>query len=191
MARSKTCIFCDKSHSKAPSKEDVLARWIAAEFPEAYFEITQTKSYKSFKSRGNLGILSRHPCTGCNNGWMSDLENEAKPLLAPMMNGTTLDLTTSQQLVIAKWFTKTIMVYEFMDADVKPYFGRQQRNRFYKSLLIPPLTFIFLAAYMCKGRPLIRTRSHQFDLIIDPKKPSAFSVDAFSATFVINHVVLQ
>jgi hypothetical protein len=48
-------------------------------------------------------------CKSCNNGWMSDLESKAKPILEPMLTGTPKALGTSDQTLLATWVIKTGM----------------------------------------------------------------------------------
>jgi hypothetical protein len=46
-------------------------------------------------------------CKVCNNGWMKDLEDRARPLLLPMLDGFKTVLDRTSQTVIAAWITKT------------------------------------------------------------------------------------
>lgn len=46
---------------------------------------------------------------------MSDLENEVKPLLLPMIEGRTVRLQRTEQALIAVWAAKTAMVLEAID----------------------------------------------------------------------------
>ncbi|MEU6559231.1 hypothetical protein [Nocardia nova] len=53
-------------------------------------------------------------CAGCNNEWMSRLEERAKPLLVAMFNqdpaGPKVALDSDSQLVLARWAFKTAAV---------------------------------------------------------------------------------
>ncbi len=52
-------------------------------------------------------------CEGCNHGWMSQLENAAKPVLAPAIareRGCRFDLR--EQWIAAKWAVKTVYVLQ-------------------------------------------------------------------------------
>jgi hypothetical protein len=122
---------------------------------------------------------------------MSDLEDKARPILGPLINGKPAQLSTSDQLLVARWFLKTIMVYEFQEPILRPFFTSTHRKNLYELSLIPTATLMYLAAFVWDERPILRTRSQQFDLIVSPGTPNAFPVDAYSATFIINHLVLQ
>lgn len=51
-------------------------------------------------------------CKDCNEGWMNDLEAAAKPILAPMLRGKRVVLDTDAQAIVARWLTKTAMVFQ-------------------------------------------------------------------------------
>lgn len=49
-------------------------------------------------------------CLICNNGWMSDLQDMAMPILAPLIRGIWNDFTGQQAAVISKWAAMTVAV---------------------------------------------------------------------------------
>ena len=51
-------------------------------------------------------------CSECNQGWMSDLEKAAQPILSPMMFDISVPLGLLQQYTIVKWAVKTAMVHD-------------------------------------------------------------------------------
>src|SRR5256885_10757883 len=112
-----TCIFCRRNDSE-PSKEDVLAKWIAREWPrgkKSRFRYQTGRFGTSspdavWENVGNLGVVTKGPCKRCNNGWMSVLEEKAKPILKPLMRGEASTITTDQKLWIARWTIKTVIM---------------------------------------------------------------------------------
>jgi hypothetical protein len=50
----------------------------------------------------------------CNNEWLSDLEQRAKPLLLMLIRGMPFTLGADAQGLLATWAAKTIMVAEFL-----------------------------------------------------------------------------
>jgi hypothetical protein len=48
-------------------------------------------------------IRVKYLCETCNNGWMSDLEKEAQPVIRPLMNDISVPLDQWQQYLIALW----------------------------------------------------------------------------------------
>lgn len=51
--------------------------------------------------------------TSCNNGWMREIENHARPILIPLMNGNRIRLSPDQQKIIAGWAALKAMVAEY------------------------------------------------------------------------------
>lgn len=49
----------------------------------------------------------------CNGGWMRDIENEAKPILLPLIKGTITQLPERQQVIIATWGVLKSIVSEY------------------------------------------------------------------------------
>lgn len=56
-------------------------------------------------------------CAGCNNGWMSRLENKTKPALLTMIDGGSSELGPHDQRILARWADKTAMVHETTSAE--------------------------------------------------------------------------
>lgn len=63
----------------------------------------------------NSAIRSKNVCKQCNNGWMSQLEDEAMPVLSLMILGNSASITPLQQLTISVWVTKCAMLFDSMD----------------------------------------------------------------------------
>jgi hypothetical protein len=61
------------------------------------------------KSTNSLGK------TGCNNGWMSDLETAVKPILTPLVLDQQTILGKDRQRVLATWIAMKAMVAEHSD----------------------------------------------------------------------------
>lgn len=51
--------------------------------------------------------------TSCNNGWMRIIENQAIPILTPMINGNNILLYPHHQKVIATWAALKFMISEY------------------------------------------------------------------------------
>jgi hypothetical protein len=59
-------------------------------------------------------VKVRAVCRQCNNGWMSELEQETRPLLEPMLHGETRILDADRQTLLARWAFKTMTMLEFV-----------------------------------------------------------------------------
>ncbi len=118
------CIFCGE---RGGSDEHLFPTWlndVFAELPprtdEGNVEWSRTGSspitgevFAHSWSRTEIAsVTSRSFCRDCNNGWMSQLEERAKPLLKPMILGHPTGLTHAEQLIVATWATKSAMALE-------------------------------------------------------------------------------
>jgi hypothetical protein len=68
-----------------------------------------------------LDAQVRRVCQGCNGGWMSQLEAQAKPLLEPMFDGKPMTLGADEQAVLAAWTVKTLMMLDLWRPDPKAF----------------------------------------------------------------------
>jgi hypothetical protein len=76
-------------------------------FMEAHFGPDETP----LTWRGGV-IKAKHFCKACNEGWMSSLENQAKPIITPLLADLAVPLDGSKQHVLARWSVKTAIVFE-------------------------------------------------------------------------------
>ncbi len=53
-------------------------------------------------------------CLHCNNGWLSQLETEASPILRPLLLGEPACLTGPEQRVVATWSYKTVLLFQML-----------------------------------------------------------------------------
>ncbi len=79
---------------------------------ETHSERTQKKSGGDPRNRP-----VRVVCAGCNGGWMSRLQQTAKPLLIPLVTGQAVRLDAQAQQVIAVWCAMSVMTAEFLSHD--------------------------------------------------------------------------
>ena len=73
---------------------------------------TVTGGYDRQWRRPPFTLTVNEVCRSCNNGWMSELEGKAKPLLTPMILGEPIKLDEREQRTLASWAVKTAMVYQ-------------------------------------------------------------------------------
>ncbi len=188
MAKYRTCVFCNRNDSP-PSKEDVLPRWMAREFPaDGVFTVVRPDLGKTFRPRGKI-VTSNKACRRCNNEWMSRLESAAKPILKPLMEGKPTVLTQNEQLIIARWFIKTSIMYELSQRKREPcFFTGKECQELFKSLSVPLHTAMFLARY--NGTRAGRIVDAQVSLEARGASGSEMH-DGYSITLAIKQLALQ
>jgi hypothetical protein len=57
---------------------------------------------------------SKAVCQKCNNGWLSDLETAAAPLLEGLVCGEPSVLSTKQQMLLATWSYKMVLLLQLI-----------------------------------------------------------------------------
>jgi hypothetical protein len=123
--RGKSCAFCgvrEKLH-----KEHVWAVWTSKLFRPTDKAIRHLRTFqrpgadieqlvwpaRPFEQRVSA------PCQRCNNGWMSDLETKAEPILAPIIKGQSRRLGIAAQATVATWAVKTVMMAAYTHPETR------------------------------------------------------------------------
>lgn len=63
----------------------------------------------------------RAVCRSCNQGWMNQVETEARPALTPMLTGHKTHISAVDSHIVAIWAVKTAMVAEVTDPGTAGY----------------------------------------------------------------------
>ena len=104
----------------------------------------------------------------CNNGWMRHLiEDKARPILIPLMNGDSVRLTPLDQKRIAAWATLKCMVSEY-DIGSSVTTHHMQRKRLMQTQ-IPPLHGWEYGLATATERSVPSWHSMPFKVIPNPK----------------------
>jgi hypothetical protein len=114
------CAFCGECERM--SREHVFPQWIAAALPgpgaggflaERVSDLDALASWKAAKPNTQVRIGK-----ACNEGWMSLLEDRAKPILSSLINPTRRRTTLSlaAQDLIALWVAKTTYMADLSNA---------------------------------------------------------------------------
>jgi len=149
----RTCIFCS---NKASTSEDAWPRWLMNRFPN-----TSTSRMDAERGGNKLGnwhaakpkLQVKWLCACCNNGWMSRLEDEAKPILEYIFNDKLKDIGVSAQLTLARWAVKTAMVLESIDSRRSWFYSDSERRLMRTVQSLPPRTSVWIAK--CINQPNI------------------------------------
>lgn len=139
------CVFCNRDGRE--SEEDLIPRWankVLRELTGATgvlvslreVDIDEKTVLQSIHRRHQTFSAIRIPevCETCNNGWMSQIENAAKPLLEPMIRGQRRAIPPRDQKTIATWMALKTLVAERMDKridvataeDYHDFYARQE-----------------------------------------------------------------
>jgi hypothetical protein len=138
------CSWCHlRKGVKLMSKEHIFADWMNQVFQptNGRYEITYWHERRGHeprewsKQKQRISEVVATVCRACNNGWMSQLETQSKPLLTPlMMDAAAITLASADAITLAVWAAKTVGVIE----DVE---GRQVMTDMHRDLIkagVPP-----------------------------------------------------
>jgi hypothetical protein len=115
------CIFCSKA---GLTKEHLWPVWAtpllgisrAEKHTEQSFTTQNTVLIRPPRTKAKPGPLRtkklRVVCGGCNSGWMSALEDTAKPMLTALITSQPRALTSDDLEVLARWVALKVMVAE-------------------------------------------------------------------------------
>lgn len=153
-----------------------------------------TKAGKTYAAQDRIATKRtavRCVCQKCNNGWMSELENEIKPVLAPMINGYRTLLTPDEQMTLARWASLKAQCFDANPNGPEPKSSMRARQtvRGGKSALEagrpPDRWAVFLGAYERAGHFGIYT-----PYVTGLDREGNYAGISFTTTLVLNHVVL-
>jgi hypothetical protein len=183
------CMFCDND---ANSAEHLFPDWINRAFTVAGPEpLTIQKQVtgmadEQWDVRKLASIKIPGICRTCNNEWMSVIENNAKPLILPMITGTRVSLNPAEQLQLATWTTLKAFVFDLGGA-LQSVVARDHCVLL-RHLHRPPAT---MRAYLAVYGPGNNFHA-QRHFIIGQRRPGDAHLESASVTtFVLGKLVLQ
>jgi len=114
----KECIFCG---GRVNSKEHAWPNWLVKLLKQTADEQVATDAqFAGGEVKRWVGVDAaikfKNVCqTTCNGGWMSELEDRARPILTDMLMGKPVTLSATQQLTVSAWLTKCAMLFDSID----------------------------------------------------------------------------
>jgi hypothetical protein len=151
---AKKCIFCGAGNL---SKEHFWPVWASAFLPKypnnqrAEQTISAGLNHR-FDARSDVKHRPGHTwnktirvvCISCNNGWMSEIESLAQPILTPLILGQNFVINSNNATIIARWITLKVMVGE-QNQPENCVITADQRTKFFSSFEIPDNLVIWIA----------------------------------------------
>lgn len=180
----RTCIFC---HKKASTKEDAWPLWLMDQFP------TSRTSYMDAERGGQkLGswpvakpkLPVKWICATCNNGWMSSLENKAKPILESILNDKLNIIDALCQSTLARWAVKTAIVLECLNPDRTMFYSDVERQLMGAAQSLPPRTSVWIAK--CINQPNIYSAARDLRTTHDDN-----GIHAYATTMAFGSLAFQ
>ncbi len=143
-----TCVFCGVEGDL--SEEDLIPKWanvILRRLAGGNDVLYSTRQVDVANEGAVLGSVSRRRqsysavklpkfCEQCNNTWMSRIENDAKPLVEPMIYGQRVGFTGRDLHALAKWLVLKTLVADLIDHGY-PTAGDEEFQWFYEHMDVP------------------------------------------------------
>jgi hypothetical protein len=186
----RTCAFCP---STKLTQEHVWGDWVNGILPQVKYSTSRKKHPDDnpvpWQSTG-IQQTAKVVCGDCNNGWMSDLENEhAKPTMSDMIRyGRAMSILPRGIASLSVWAFKMAVIANFIGKlKNEPYFSDYERYRFAQTLQIPSGVQMWLFSLYTPNRVIGRFNSHLGRAPVNVK----YGFEMYIATFAIGFFGLQ
>ena len=179
-----------------------MPRWLSKFFRHTYKNRTfdqqrmeRGAAFGELKVRQRITLDAPVVCRRCNNGWMSELEDLAKPILVPLITHPHVprSITAVECLTLASWLaTKSVVVdfHNFTIGGQTTLFYKPQQRRSLRDRTVPPsLSTVWLGRMQKR-----RSGSGDFQTIYYSRlyvNPAFRHLKATITTMAINEVVIQ
>src|SRR5215831_10201446 len=142
MATTRVCAFCQQTANL--TGEHLFAEWVDKLLTKSTSHYVFTdidpkdSSVRRFGGR-HLDRTFKCVCKNCNNGWMSDIDNEARDVLKDViLYRARVSFLASGIRSIAKFTMKNALVADYMHHT--PFFSERQRKQFKENRELLPGT---------------------------------------------------
>ncbi|MHB8719247.1 MAG: hypothetical protein ACYDAC_10210 [Candidatus Dormibacteria bacterium] len=140
--------------------EHVWSRWLGAEVPElgqfgveVMGVVGQPLPFRQRRRKAS-GLNPKIVCASGNNGWMSQLQEQAKHHLLPLIRGTDCSLEAPAQELVAAWLSMTVMTASWANPALGDWAIPQEHRTALCETGRPPLsTQLWIASCSHDDRP--------------------------------------
>jgi hypothetical protein len=174
----KVCIFCQTSLSQVErAKEDVIPKWLLE-----HLGLDKRRDLIASSHLSDMGIPLQDPriqgshtilqgaiCRPCNNGWMSDLETQAKPLITKMSMGEPFLLTADDCRVLGTWIFKTLALWN-ITSNYRHLVPEKDFEFLYKNRSVPAGRHVEIAFLSNEPASEFRTRMSPIKMLMIPSQ---------------------
>jgi hypothetical protein len=156
------CIFCGRTDGR-PSKEHAIPKWARGTFDMSGSVNLRMRipgrEMETLHTRPHLNVvLEKQICEECNNTWLSELERDVSPFLAPMAKEfTPTHLDVRRLTLLATWAVKTSFLFERsvrQKYPQRPVDGTPgsaaELAWLWKQRTPPPKSLVWLACFDCQ-----------------------------------------
>ena len=132
-------------------------------------------------------LTKRIVCAECNGGWMSRLESDVKPLIAPAILGEQTTFDIEQQGLVATWAVKTALMLEHTHPRGQLTMPTVAYDYLYRHRLPPPNECVFLLRY--EGEDQWPLSYHHFGIkFARPSDPLPAEANGHGIVFAVGYL---
>jgi hypothetical protein len=110
-------------------------------------------------------------CRSCNNGWIGDIDEAAKPTLLPLICDRPTIINRDQQQILGKFLTKVVITSEYTKPRDRAI-PKEQRDYFFLNRNPLPLWHIWIGRYNGSLWRELMIFHHMVKLLAHTEKPS-------------------
>lgn len=188
------CVFCGKTKL---SREHIFAQWLLKELD--IYDDDVTMSHNSFigapisnRKHSFSNLVNGLVCEDCNNGWMSQLEDDCKEHIINLMNmndiKSELKFLEEHSYIIAKWAFKNVILLN-SSTNYRKIVPDKHYTALYEGS-IPEGVFIDLA--FCKSESELEWRQTIGGLVrMDIGIPFDRNKERYLITFKIKNLLIK
>jgi hypothetical protein len=179
---ARQCTFCP---NQAKSREDIYPVWLQQKIGNVGPILHRIIRVPSAELHSPV-VKAKTVCPDCNQGWMSTLEGETKPIISPVISDLSIALTSRDQNVLARWIVKTSMMLDSASRRGREScYSRASRERLRTHNEVPRLTAIWLGRFF--RHELFSRAAHVWFTINEIPKAAHGCV----TTFILGYLVIQ
>lgn len=137
------------------SQEHVLPLWLSEHLNVTSLAVSSVMDAASrqWTAKGSFGLTVGAFCKHtCNEGWMSDLEQAVKPILGPLALGQRIEMSPTDQALLAAWVWKTSLTVHATHPRSRTSPDREEYRRFFRDRTPPAHAAVWVGGYHRVGR---------------------------------------
>lgn len=195
--QGRACVFCG---GRPVTAEHVLPRWMETALPGgvpshgglvAFTKDGTGPANRSHLNAGQFRLRVKCVCGPCNNGWMSDMQMAAAPIITQMMNGQYNGLITApDQTRLASWSMMTAMMALTAMPSINMLLDSQYSG-FFETRLPPAGTSVAMAIMAGGVGTYIHQIARRVTRIYNDVQATRDEINANVTTIVVHDVAFQ
>jgi hypothetical protein len=183
------CAFCERD--RVLTREHLWADWLREMAPDNTAGPHVMADGDDVQRVWDAQMFShtvRCVCADCNNGWMSELEDEVKPVLTPLLKNHRTTLSREDQLLLATWAMKTGLVHQGRDRVTR--MPAEHFRYLYEHRRPPRDVVVTMAAYAGRRYPAFAGH-HLKTLKVQAGTGQTLETKMYFSTVSVGHVAFQ